>query len=66
MIWVTIEFIASIVAQPPGDKPTGRANAPFEDPANPAVFGQHGVYQRTQKFVEPLRYFTFALYHGRS
>ena len=30
------------------------------------VFSQHGIYQSTQKFVEPLRYFTFALYHGLS
>src|ERR1700682_6314100 len=30
------------------------------------VFGQHRVYQSMQKFMEPLRYFTFALYHGLS
>jgi acyl carrier protein len=30
------------------------------------VFGQQGIYQSTQKFVEPLRYFTFALYHDLS
>jgi acyl carrier protein len=38
----------------------------FQNPENPAVFGKYDVYQRTQKLVEPLRYFTLALYHGRS
>jgi acyl carrier protein len=65
VIWITIESADRDRGANAGAYQPRRVNT-FQNPADPAVSGQHRVYQRTQKFWESLRYFTFALYHGRS